>query len=104
MLLQVLPEVFAFSRIPQRYSISALVSTIKFRIPHFYCRDQCTYTAEIQYKCTGLYNKNAESGIFWNDPGIGIKWPIENPILSEKDRNAKTLDKWLKLPESDLFS
>src|SRR3989344_1679006 len=35
-------------------------------------------TAEIQYKCTGLYNKNAESGIFWNDPGIGIKWPIEN--------------------------
>ncbi|PWU00641.1 MAG: dTDP-4-dehydrorhamnose 3,5-epimerase [Terriglobia bacterium] len=62
--------------------------------------------AEIQYKCTGIYNNKAESGIRWNDPRIGIAWPVENPdalILSEKDRKARTLEEWLASPESDYF-
>ena len=61
--------------------------------------------AEIQYKCTGIYNHGGESGIFWNDPKIGIKWPLtkEPPILSEKDRNAQTLGEWLNKKESDNF-
>ncbi len=58
---------------------------------------------EIQYKCTGIYNQNAESGIKWNDPKIGIKWPIENPILSDKDTKQQSLDEWLRSPESDNF-
>src|SRR5579872_2512621 len=33
-------------------------------------------TAEIQYKCTGIYNRTGESGILWNDPAIGIDWPV----------------------------
>lgn len=37
------------------------------------------------YKCTGLYNKPAESGILWNDPALGIDWGLENPIVSDKD-------------------
>src|ERR1700689_1007063 len=45
--------------------------------------------AEIQYKCTGLYNSKAESGIRWDDPEIGIEWPIRDVTLSEKDRNAQ---------------
>jgi len=52
---------------------------------------------------TGIYNHNGESGILWNDPEIGIKWPVKNPILSEKDRNAQTLSEWLKKAESDNF-
>lgn len=37
------------------------------------------------YKCTGLYNKSAESGIIWNDADLNIDWKIENPNLSAKD-------------------
>ena len=59
--------------------------------------------AEIQYKVTGLYNPNAESGILWNDPEIGIEWPVDEPILSEKDANAQTLSQWLSRPEADNF-
>lgn len=45
-------------------------------------------TAEFAYKCTDFYHPNDEGGIIWNDPDIGIKWPIPNDmelILSEKD-------------------
>lgn len=59
--------------------------------------------AEIQYKCTGTYNRACESGIIWNDPDIGIDWPIEEPLLSEKDSEAQTLKEWLEKAESDHF-
>ena len=59
--------------------------------------------AEIQYKCTGIYNPKGESGIRWDDPGIGIAWPISEVQLSEKDRRARTLAEWLATPQSDSF-
>lgn len=59
--------------------------------------------AEIQYKCTGLYNSKAESAIRWDDPTIGIEWPIAAPSLSAKDQKAQTLEQWLARPESDHF-
>lgn len=59
--------------------------------------------AEIQYKCTGIYNPKAESGIRWNDPQIGINWPVKDPELSDKDRQAQTLDEWLASPNSNHF-
>ncbi len=49
--------------------------------------------AEFRYKVTNFYTPSADRGILWNDPAIGIEWRnlgIE-PILSEKDRNAKPL-------------
>lgn len=58
---------------------------------------------EIQYKCTGIYNSKAESGIRWNDPEIGIEWPVDDPILSAKDDVAQTLSDWLKTGESQNF-
>ena len=62
-------------------------------------------TAELQYKCTGLYNSKGESGILWSDPEIGINWPIPaaQAQLSEKDKKAQTLARWLATPESDHF-
>ena len=51
---------------------------------------------EIQYKCTGIYNSRAESGIRWNDPAIGVQWPLKDVIVSEKDRNARTLEEFLE--------
>lgn len=40
------------------------------------------------YKCTNLYNQAAEGSVYWNDPALGIDWEIENPLLSEKDKDA----------------
>jgi len=58
---------------------------------------------EMQYKCTAVYNPDGESGILWNDPAIGIDWSCENPIISEKDKTAQTLEEWLKRPEVENF-
>jgi len=73
--------------------------------PAGFARGFCALSniAEIQYKCTGIYNKNYESGILWNDPELGIKWPVKEPIISEKDRNAQTLSQWLSCKESNYF-
>lgn len=39
----------------------------------------------VMYKCTSGYNKDADGGIRWNDPALGIDWGRSNPVLSEKD-------------------
>jgi len=73
--------------------------------PAGFARGFCVLSdfAELQYKCTGLYNNQAESGILWNDPAIGIKWPVEHPQLSAKDEVAQTLSQWLAKPDADHF-
>jgi len=59
--------------------------------------------AEIEYFCTAPYNPGAESGIRWDDPAIGIEWPVEGPRLSPKDAAGDTLGAWLERPESATF-
>jgi dTDP-4-dehydrorhamnose 3,5-epimerase len=59
--------------------------------------------AELQYKCTAIYNPKGESGILWSDPAIGVRWPVENPTLSDKDARAQTLDQWLATPAAQTF-
>jgi len=73
--------------------------------PAGFARGFCVLSdfAEIQYKCTGIYNGKAESSILWDDPAIGIEWPITDPILSEKDKKAQSLAQWLDRPESNIF-
>lgn len=47
---------------------------------------------EVQYKCDELYAPDCDGGILWNDPAIGIKWPIDVvPVLSAKDEHAPLL-------------
>lgn len=74
--------------------------------PAGFARGLCALTdkARVQYLCTGMYNGKAESGILWNDPEIGIRWPILGPKLSAKDQTAQTLREWLARPESKSFS
>lgn len=47
--------------------------------------------AEIAYKCTSVYKAEDDAGIAWNDPDIAIQWPIDAPIVSEKDALAPNL-------------
>ena len=73
--------------------------------PAGFARGFCVLSeaAEIQYKCTGIYSTKAESGILWNDPAIGIDWPVKSPILSDKDGRAQTLAQWLESSDSEFF-
>ncbi|MGP0020237.1 MAG: dTDP-4-dehydrorhamnose 3,5-epimerase [Candidatus Sulfotelmatobacter sp.] len=73
--------------------------------PAGFARGFCALSdgTEIQYKCTGIYNNKAESGILWNDPAIGIEWPLKDVIVSDKDRKAQTLGQWLASPQSNHF-
>ena len=48
-------------------------------------------TADFEYKCTEYYDPSDEASLSWNDPALNIPWPIDNPILSKKDRNALVL-------------
>jgi dTDP-4-dehydrorhamnose 3,5-epimerase len=50
-------------------------------------------TADFEYKCTDYYDPSDEGGIIWNDPKVGIQWPLENPKLSDKDAILPTLQK-----------
>ena len=56
-------------------------------------------TALFMYKCTDYYNPAAEITLAWNDPAIGIDWPITAPVLSEKDQQALTLE---QIPKNKL--
>lgn len=48
-------------------------------------------TAHVLYKCTELYRREDEVSLLWNDPEIGIEWPVREPLLSPKDRQARRL-------------
>jgi dTDP-4-dehydrorhamnose 3,5-epimerase len=73
--------------------------------PAGFARGFCVLSdfAEIQYKCTGIYNDKAESGIRWNDPEIGIEWPEKDAEVSGKDRVAQSLAEWLASANSEHF-
>ncbi len=73
--------------------------------PAGFARGFCVLSdfAEVQYKCTGTYNPERESVIRWNDPALGIPWPVRNPQLSNKDRTAPALAEWLKSPNADFL-
>lgn len=46
-----------------------------------------TDDVEFLYKADNYYAPEADAGIRWNDPDIGVDWGVDNPILSEKDKN-----------------
>ena len=76
-----------------------------FWAPATFTRGFCALSdvAEIEYFCTAPYNSAAESGIRWDDPDIGIAWPVDDPQLSSKDAAAGSLADWLARPESAVF-
>ncbi|MEO4046312.1 dTDP-4-dehydrorhamnose 3,5-epimerase [Pseudomonas sp. CAU 1711] len=57
-------------------------------VPPGYAHGFCVLSevADFQYKCTDYYQPEDEGGLLWNDPEVGIPWPIVDPQLSAKDR------------------
>lgn len=49
-------------------------------------------TAQLMYKCTDFYAPEDEYGLRWDDPLLGIDWPVSDPVLSEKDGQYPTLN------------
>jgi len=47
--------------------------------------------AQVEYKCTQIYDAKSELAIAWDDPELAIPWPVTNPLLSERDRAGRRL-------------
>ncbi len=85
--------------------VASATNKLQCWAPASFARGFCTLSefAEVEYLTTGTYNPDAESGVRWDDPDIGIDWPIKEPTLSDKDANAQSLGDWLSRPESGHF-
>jgi dTDP-4-dehydrorhamnose 3,5-epimerase len=47
--------------------------------------------ADVAYQLSSLYDPATEAGIAWNDPDVGVEWPVDEPLLSERDKSAPRL-------------
>jgi dTDP-4-dehydrorhamnose 3,5-epimerase len=76
--------------------VGFLLSGENFRqlwIPPGFAHGFCVLSerVHVEYKCTEFYDRDDEVAIAWNDPRIGIAWPVREPILSQKDSRARQL-------------
>ncbi len=67
-------------------------------VPQGFAHGFCTLApdTEVIYKVSGYYAAEHDRGLLWNDPALGIDWPVPDPLLSEKDRRHPPLH---ELPE-----
>ena len=77
-------------------SVGYLLSAENFRqlwIPEGFAHGFCVVSevAEMQYKCTDLYDPTSEITVAWDDPALGIEWPVREPLLSAKDQQGRRL-------------
>ncbi|KTF19190.1 dTDP-4-dehydrorhamnose 3,5-epimerase [Pseudoalteromonas sp. 10-33] len=68
---------------------------LQFFVPPGFAHGFCVLseTADFQYKCTDYYDPSDEGGLLWNDDNLAIQWPIEAPLLSDKDKIQPTFNK-----------
>ena len=76
--------------------VGVALSAENFRqiyIPKGFAHGFCVTTdaAEVEYKCSDIYLPDDEITIAWNDPAIGIRWPVAEPLLSVRDQAGRTL-------------
>lgn len=76
--------------------VAATLSAENFRqlyVPAGMAHGFCVVSevAQVEYKCSAFYDPQDELVVAWNDPDLGIEWPVDDPVLSERDRSASTL-------------
>jgi dTDP-4-dehydrorhamnose 3,5-epimerase len=66
-------------------------------IPEGFAHGFCVLSdeADVLYKTSHVYSPAHEQGIAWNDPDIGVAWPEQTPLLSDRDRKAQSLSEYL---------
>ncbi len=71
---------------------------VQLFIPPGYAHGFCVLSevADFEYKCTAHYQPNDGKGVRWNDPALGIPWPIDEPVVSAADLRNPTLDEYLQ--------
>ncbi len=74
---------------------------LQLYIPPGFAHGFCVLSEKVDfvYKCTDFYYSDDQYGIRWSDPGIGIKWPVTDPVLSDKDSSLPFLK---DIPEEHL--
>ncbi len=67
-------------------------------IPEGFAHGFCVLSdvADVLYKTSDFYSPRHEQGVRWNDPAIGVRWPTDEPILSERDSQAQSLAQYLE--------
>jgi dTDP-4-dehydrorhamnose 3,5-epimerase len=67
-------------------------------IPPGYAHGFCVLsaTADFEYKCTQFYTPDDEVGLRWDDPELGIRWPVSAPVLSTRDAANSSLREFLR--------
>jgi dTDP-4-dehydrorhamnose 3,5-epimerase len=55
-------------------------------------------SAEVHYKCTGLYAPASEGTVAWDDASIGVQWPVREPVLSNRDKAGMSLAQYRANP------
>jgi dTDP-4-dehydrorhamnose 3,5-epimerase len=65
----------------------------QFLVPLGFAHGFCVLSevADVAYKLSSLYDPETEAGIVWDDPDVGVEWPISEPLLSERDKTASRL-------------
>ena len=65
----------------------------QFLVPVGFAHGFCVLSdaADVAYKLSSLYDPATEAGIAWDDPDVGVEWPISDPMLSERDTSAPRL-------------
>ena len=76
--------------------VAVTLSADNFRqcyVPPGFAHGFCvvTATAQVEYKCTDVYDPASEIGIAWNDPALAIPWPVREPLLSPRDARHPTM-------------
>ena len=62
-------------------------------IPEGFLHGYCVLSEEahVIYSCNDVFAPEADGGVLWNDPEINIKWPVDNPVVSDKDKELPLL-------------
>jgi len=77
--------------------VGVVLSEDNFRqtyVPEGFAHGFCVLSesADVEYLCSDLYDPGGEAGLRWDDPAVGIDWPVPDPLLSDRDRRHPGLD------------